>query len=191
MPNTKLQGASICKFWNLEVFQKGIHILLCSTGKIQSSLLSFKIQLGRRRGWWNTSYEKLSWPSMGRTESTMGINCCNFRNCHDFLQSSLQWKSQKLTFFSGSFGRVFLYVTKYSLKDDSSSYSTGKLGTRVQTYRDTAAVLSNMTVIAWLDSMYTQLCSCVCPQLPVSASVCPRKILSWPKTLMQSLGLQL
>lgn len=29
--------------------------------------------------------------------------------------------------------------------------------------------------------MYTQLCSFVCPQLPVWASVYPRKILSWPK----------
>lgn len=148
MPNTKLQGVSIWKFWNLEVFQKGIHLLLCSTGKNQNSLLPYKIQMSRRRGWWNTLCEKLSWPSMGRTESTMGINCCNFRNCHDFLQSSLQWKSQKVTFFPRSFGRVFLYVTKHSLEDDSSSYSTGELGTQVQTYKDTAAVLSDMTVIA-------------------------------------------
>lgn len=87
MPSMKLPGASICKVQNLEVFQKGIRLLLCSTGKIQSSLLSFKIQMGWRRGWWNTSYEKLSWSSMGRTESTTGINCCNFRSCHDFSQS--------------------------------------------------------------------------------------------------------
>lgn len=84
MPNAKLQGASICKDRNLEVFQKGIQLLLCSTGKIQTSLVSFKIQVSRRRRWWKTSYEKISWPSLGRTQSTMGINCCNFRKCRDF-----------------------------------------------------------------------------------------------------------
>lgn len=97
--------------------------------------------------------------SPGKNRMHHGHNCCMvfhhsfFRNCHDFLQSLLQWNSQIRTFFSQTFGRVFLYGAKYSLKDDSTSYNTGELGTQAQTYKDSVVVFSNTTVIVWLDLM--------------------------------------
>lgn len=42
MPNTKLHVASICMVQNLEFFQKGVHLLLCSIGNIHHFHLKYE-----------------------------------------------------------------------------------------------------------------------------------------------------
>lgn len=66
----KLQVVSISMVQNLEFFQKGVHLLLCSTGRIQSSSLLFKMSGQRKetiRDIKQRSHDLL-WEEMGRAD---------------------------------------------------------------------------------------------------------------------------